>query len=173
MSTGLVLLRIWLAAMLFGHAAGKGKGWWRAGAGPEKASSFFDSIGLRPGRAMVYVAAVCETLAGIGLLVGLITPISAAVGAGTMLVAAYVQSARGLWNLNGGAELPLTYAVISVALGFTGAGRASLDNVLGLEDLRGPGWGLVTVALAALSAASVAVRAARLRRATKDMTSVD
>lgn len=47
------------------------------------------------------------------------------------IVAAHARN--GLWNLRGGFELPLVYAVAAVALGFTGAGKFSMDQLFGLD----------------------------------------
>jgi putative oxidoreductase len=51
-----------------------------------------------------------------------------------MIVAASVHTSNGLWNQDGGIELPMFYAITAAALGFTGAGSASLDGLLGLDS---------------------------------------
>ena len=50
-----------------------------------------------------------------------------------MFAAAAVHTSNGLWFSNGGYETPLLYAVTALGLGFTGPGRVSLDNLLGLS----------------------------------------
>lgn len=162
MSTGLLILRLWLALMLAGHAFGKTAGWWNAGKGIQVTAPFFESLGLRPGARMVRLAAIAELIAAVGLLLGIATPLSASVAVGTMLVAAWAQSARGLWNVNGGAELALTYAVSAAVLAFTGSGRFALDHAIGIDDtIESELAGVAAVGVALLASGLVVVRARR------------
>jgi putative oxidoreductase len=56
------------------------------------------------------------------------------------------HAARGLWNQNGGFELPLVLASAALAIAFTGPGDWSLDYALGL-GLLGAGYGLFALLL--------------------------
>jgi putative oxidoreductase len=59
---------------------------------------------------------------------------------------ATVHVRNGLWNANGGFELPLLYATVAAALGFTGPGAFSLDRLFGF-DLAGTAYGIGAIVL--------------------------
>ena len=146
MAEGLFFLRVFLGVLLFAHGTQKLFGWF-GGHGPEGTGGFFEQVGHRPGRQMAILAGLSEAGGGTLLVLGLLTPLAAAIVIGVMVTAAVsVHSNNGLWATNGGYELPLTNAVIAGALAFTGAGTASFDNAIGLE-LHGWAWGIGAVAL--------------------------
>ncbi|MGH3303359.1 MAG: DoxX family protein, partial [Streptosporangiaceae bacterium] len=64
---------------------------------------------------------------------GLVTPLGAAILAGTMAVAggALTMAKGTVWNALGGGEYPLMLAAFALVLGFTGPGRWSLDWAIG------------------------------------------
>lgn len=158
MDTGLLLLRVVLGLLLIGHGSQKLFGAF-GGQGPAGTGAFFHSIGFRPGRAMARVAGVAEVGAGLLLVLGLLTPLASAVLVGVLFVAASVNWKGGLWAQKGGFELPLFYAVAAVALAFTGPGALSLDNLVGLEDFAGEGWGVLAAAIGVLGGIVVVSRA--------------
>lgn len=164
MTIGLLILRVGLAALLFGHGAQKMLGAF-GGLGPDGTAPVFAQWGLRPGRPLVLLAAANELLAAALLALGLLTPLGAALAIGAMTVAASVTAARGLWAQQGGYELPLVYAGVATALGFTGPGPWSLDVAAGLGGLSGAGWGLIALVVGLVPAAALAAYAARNRRA--------
>jgi putative oxidoreductase len=145
MDTGLLILRLLAGVLLGGHAVQKLFGWY-GGAGLVRTGALFEQWGHRPGPAMAALAGTCELTGGAMLAAGLLTPLAAAIVAGTMVVACVALAPNGVWAVKGGFELPFVYAVIAVALAFTGAGRWSLDHALGL-DLQGAGWGLAALGL--------------------------
>ena len=166
MNTGLLVLRVLLALILLAHSVQKSKGWLQ-GPGLTASADIFESLGHRPGRVMVRVAALCELLAGLSLLFGFLTPLGAAVAAGTLLVAGASQNARSgkLWNALGGGEYALALAVIAVALGFCGAGEWSADRVLFGPFPAYTGW--LALVVAVLAAIPPSVRSRRnLRHAS-------
>jgi len=57
-----------------------------------------------------------------------------------------VHLPNGLWNTNGGIELPLVNAAAAAALAFSGPGVYSVDRLIGWH-LRGSGWGLAATML--------------------------
>jgi putative oxidoreductase len=128
MDVGLLILRILLACVLYAHATQKVFGWF-SGPGLDGAAAIFDKLGQRPGRTMAVVAALCESSAAFLLLLGAVTPLGAAIAAGTMFVAgmSMVSMAGTFWNAAGGGEYPFVLAAASVVLAFTGAGAYSLD----------------------------------------------
>ncbi|MGW4029217.1 DoxX family protein [Streptomyces sp. NPDC004838] len=163
MEFGLLLLRLLVGGLLIGHGLQKMLGWY-GGLGLDRTGALFESWGLRPGKAMAFTAAASELFAGVLLILGLITPLAATIACGTMIVAGSVNAAKGLWAQTGGYELPMTYAVIAAALGFTGPGDWSLDHAFGLTSLSGASWGSAAVAAAIVASLGMIVRARRSRR---------
>jgi putative oxidoreductase len=86
--------------------------------------------------------------------------------ASTMLVASLTaHRGKGIWNSEGGFELPLLFGLIPVSLAFHGAGTWSLDHALGWgAELSGLGWGLGALALAVAGALAVVTLARREAR---------
>ena len=121
MDTGLLILRLVVGLVLAGHGAQKLFGLF-GGYGIAGTGGWLDSIGFRPGRPMAVLVGLAELAGGLGLALGLLTPLSAAVVIGTMAVAVWTHSSNGLWSTSGGYELPLVNAVAAAALAFTGAG---------------------------------------------------
>jgi putative oxidoreductase len=156
--TGLLILRLAVGLLLVGHGSQKLFGAF-GGHGLDGTGGFFHSIGFRPGRPMALVAGLSEAGAGLLLALGLLTPLAAAGIVGTLFVAGSVHAKGGLWGQNGGFELPLVYSVAAVALAFTGPGRYSLDNVVGLDHFSGAGWGVLAAAIGLLSGVVVVSRA--------------
>ena len=77
------------------------------------------------------VAATTEMAAGLGLAVGLLTPIPAAGFVALMFVAAWtVHRHNGFFIVKEGWEYNLILAATAVAIASTGAGKLSLDHAL-------------------------------------------
>lgn len=165
MDTGLLILRLVVGLILAGHGSQKLFGLF-GGYGLTGTSGWLESIGFRPGRPMAVLVGVAEVAGGLGLALGLLTPLSAAVVIGTMAVAVWTHSANGLWSTAGGYELPLTNAVVAAALAFTGAGSYSLDHALGLTF--GTGYAVAAVALGLVAALAAVVRAKLALRSTSE-----
>ena len=123
----ILLLRVVLGLTMAAHGYNKffGKG------GLAGTAGWFDSIGMRPGMFHARVAATTEVAAGLGLALGLLTPIPAAGFVALMFVAAWtVHRKNGFFIVKEGWEYNLILAVAAVALAGTGAGRLSLDYLL-------------------------------------------
>ena len=150
MSTGILLIRLGLAAMLCGHASQKLFGWFRGG-GPKNTAKVFESWGFRPGVPMVLMASACEVTAAGLLALGLATPLAGAVLIGTMIVAASPNFAKGPWAHLGGYEVPLIYGSLGFILTWSGPGTVSLDHVIGIEAA-GPGWAFAALAVGIVTA---------------------
>jgi putative oxidoreductase len=130
MSIGMLLIRLVVGLLFIGHGTQKLFGWF-GGHGREGTAGMMSSLGYpAPGAAAVF-GGVAETVGGLLLALGLLTPLAAALIVMMMVSAILAVHARnGVWNSSGGFELPLVYLVIAAAVAF-GAGRFSLDHVIG------------------------------------------
>ncbi|MFJ8793006.1 DoxX family protein [Streptomyces sp. NPDC102462] len=164
MTVGLLLLRILLAGLLFGHALQKLRGWF-GGAGPAGTGAVFERWGFVPGARLAVTAGLAELAGGASIATGLLTPGGCAVVVGTMTVAAVATSPQGFWAQHGGCEVPFWYGAVAAVLGFTGPGPWSLDAALGLGRASGTGWGAAALAAGLLAAAVPLAARARVLRA--------
>jgi putative oxidoreductase len=145
MDAGLLIARAVVGLLFVGHGTQKLFGWFD-GHGPEGTGGFLESVGYKPGKRMAVVTGICEAGAGALLILGLFTPLAAAVIIGVMLNATLaVHAEKGVWNDRGGFELPLVYATIAAALAFVGPGSASIDEAIG--PFSGYFYGFVAIAL--------------------------
>ena len=129
---GLLILRVCLGLTLAAHGLNKFFGGGRIpGTG-----AWFESIGMKPGKVHALIAATAETTAGLGLAVGLLTPIPAAGFVALMVVAAWtVHRPNGFFIVKEGWEYNLVLAVGAVAIATTGPGKWSLDYLIfGAKD---------------------------------------
>jgi putative oxidoreductase len=170
MDLGLLLLRLALAVILYMHATQKLFGWF-SGPGLDRAGGLFESLGQRPGRRMAMLAVACELSGSALVALGLITPLGAAILAGTMMVAggSLTLTKGKVWNAAGGGEYPLVLAAFAIVLGFAGPGRWSIDNALGApwvthSNGRAAITGLLVLAVAALAAGPALLRTRMLLR---------
>ncbi|BBY56810.1 DoxX family protein [Mycolicibacillus koreensis] len=123
----ILILRLLLGLTLAAHGLNKFFGGGRI----PGTAAWFDSIGMKPGRLHALAAASAETAAGLGLAVGLLTPITAAGFVALMVVAAWtVHRGNGFFITNQGWEYNLVLAVAASAVAMLGAGRYSLDQVI-------------------------------------------
>ncbi len=125
--TAILVLRVVLGLTMAAHGYNKFFGGGRI----PGTAGWFDSIGMKPGMFHARVAATTEIAAGLGLAVGLLTPVPAAGFVALMLVAAWtVHRHNGFFIVKEGWEYNLVLAVAAVAVAGTGAGRFSLDHAL-------------------------------------------
>src|SRR5438105_43935 len=133
MAYGILFLRVIVGVLLFLHGTQKLFGWW-GGPGPRGAAGFFGSLGFSPPLAMAIVAGMSEA-SGLLFALGFLTPLAALAMATVMVVATgSVHWRNGLFNTNGGFELPLAFWTVAVAVAAAGPGRFSLDRALGWVD---------------------------------------
>jgi putative oxidoreductase len=140
---GVLILRVVLGLTMAAHGYNKFFGGGRI----PGTAGWFDSIGMRPGIFHARVAATTEMAAGIGLAVGLLTPVPAAGFVALMLVAAWtVHRANGFFIVKEGWEYNLILAAAAVSIATIGPGKLSLDYALfhgtGVWDLVQGWWGL-------------------------------
>lgn len=111
---------------------------------------------------MSWLHGLAETVGGLSLAVGLLTPLGAAAVLAVMLVAAVVvHRPNGLWAQAGGYEYPLVLSAAAVGLALTGPGSFALETVLGWETTGA--WALLTVGAGAV----VGLLALAMRRPTE------
>lgn len=127
----LLFLRLVVGALFVGHGTQKAFGWF-GGYGIAGTAGFMEQLGLKPGRLHATAAAFGETAGGLLVLLGLWTPVGAALIVAVMLVAIKtVHLAKGVWNTNGGFEYPLTLIAVALFLAANGPGTYSLPALLG------------------------------------------
>src|SRR3954447_22614299 len=160
MNLGLLVLRVVVGLLFFGHGAQKLFGWF-GGYGLAGTGGFFEQIGFPHGKRQAAIAGLSEGGGGLLLALGLLTPLAAAMITAVMVVAvSKVHFAKGVWNTEGGYEYNLVLVAAAFAAAAIGAGDWSLDNVLNL-DVAGAGWGLAALG-AGILAGLGALAAAKL-----------
>ena len=131
---GTLALRIPVGIIFAAHGAQKLFGWF-GGYGLEGTGQWMDSIGLAPGYWMALLAGAAEFFGGLALVAGLLVRPAAAALAVAMTVAIFsVHIDKGLFVAKNGYEFALALLAVSVALVFSGAGRASIDRTLSLRS---------------------------------------
>jgi putative oxidoreductase len=165
MNIGLLILRVVVGALFMGHGLQKLFGWF-GGHGIEGTAGAMQSLRYRNGRGAALVAGLTETVSGVMLALGFLTPLAASGVIGMMVSASVTVHARnGLWNANGGFELPLVYAAVAATLAFTGPGAFSLDRLFGF-DLSGTAFGIGALVLG-IGAALIGLALRRPEQATR------
>lgn len=143
------LLRLSVGGTLIAHGLKHGRT-------PEGTAKWFDSIGFRNPELQATLSSVVEVGAGSALVAGAATPIAASAVIGTMAVATQtVHRPNGFFITSEGYEYVLALSISSAALAALGAGRVSVDRLLGLDRrLSGPGAAALAVGLGLLGAAA-------------------
>jgi len=153
MDIGLLILRVVVGALFFGHGTQKLFGWFD-GHGREGTAGMMDSLGYQPPGTMAVIAGATEASAGAMLVLGLLTPLAAAMIIGAMINATMaVHAENGVWNTDGGYELPLVFGAAAAALAFTGPGALAVDGAIGPFD--GALYGFAAIALGVVVGVSV------------------
>ncbi|WP_189301384.1 DoxX family protein [Streptomyces cinerochromogenes] len=141
---GLLILRLTVGLIMAAHGAQKVFGLF-GGSGLTATGKAFASLGFRPGKLFALIGGLSELLGGLGLALGLLTPLAAAALIGVMINAmATVTAAHGLWDVDGGVEYNLSIAAVALAVAAVGPGRLAVDRLFPWG--RG-GWGAAAVAL--------------------------
>lgn len=125
-----LILRAPIGLILAAHGSQKLFAWF-GGYGLEGTGQWMASVGLQPGFIMALLAGSAEFFGGIGLMLGLLTRVSASVSALTMLVALLaIHLGNGFFMDTHGIEYALALLSASTALIVMGGGRFSLDDYL-------------------------------------------
>ncbi|MFV0495361.1 DoxX family protein [Mycobacterium sp.] len=134
---GVLMLRLVLGLTLAAHGLNKFFGGGRI----PGTALWFESIGMKPGKFHATLAAGTEIAAGLGLALGLLTPIPAAGFVSLMVVAVWtVHRHNGFFIVNEGWEYNLVLAVSAVAVATLGPGKHSLDHLIFGDALWSTGW---------------------------------
>lgn len=121
----LLLLRLVLGLTMAAHGLNKFFGGGRI----PGTARWFESIGMKYGKVQAVTAATTEIAAGLGIAVGLFTPIAAAGFVALMAVAVWtVHRPNGFFVLNNGWEYNLVLATGAVAVAMLGPGYLSADH---------------------------------------------
>ncbi|HEY8218069.1 MAG TPA: DoxX family protein [Acidimicrobiia bacterium] len=145
LNLALFVARVWVGVVMFAH------GWRHLSAvrsGPGMAS-WFESLGLRNGPLQAWNVTITELVVGVGLVVGLLTPLGYGGAASIVLVALATNHWKNgffIFNKGEGWEYVGTLGVLSMALGAIGPGEWSLDDAFGLSFPFDPGTALLVSA---------------------------
>ncbi|HEX7002635.1 MAG TPA: DoxX family protein [Trueperaceae bacterium] len=167
MDIALLVLRVVIGLLFVGHGAQKLFGWF-GGHGLAGTAGWLGSMNLKPAPLWAFAAGASEFFGGLFLTLGLLTPIGGIAVIAAMLVATLlVHLQNGLWNTNGGYELPLVFSAGALTLILAGPGAYSLDALLGIAV---PGSITLVAALAALGSAIYLVASRRAATQTATAT---
>jgi putative oxidoreductase len=109
--------------------------------GPRATAGFFEQLGMRPALLAVLGAAVAEIGGGFLIASGLVTPLGTALIALVMTTAILsVHIRKGIWNSDGGFELPLVLLTVSYFISVPGPGSYSIDSWAGIANWTGIHW---------------------------------
>jgi putative oxidoreductase len=111
---------------------------------------WFESLGMKPGLLHAWTASLVEVVAGVMLILGLLTPLAAAGVVGVMLVA-WITNHRGngffIFRPGEGWEYVMTLTFAGLLIGTVGPGEWSIDRGADLVDWVGT-TGLAITAIA-------------------------
>jgi putative oxidoreductase len=129
----LLLLRVVVGLTVAAHGAQKVFGWW-GGSGIPGWTGALKSMRVRPALPWAIASAASELLGGLGVAVGLLTPLAAFAIIATQFVAiALVHIPNGFWSTKGGYEFNLAILAAMFAVAIAGPGAISLDGLVGIS----------------------------------------
>lgn len=125
-NVGLLVGRVALGVIFLAHGLQKLNVW-----GLDGTSAAFESMGVPAAGFTAFLVTWLEILGGIALIIGLLTPIFAALLAIDMIGAIFITHVdNGIWVSDGGYELVLALGAASLMLAVVGAGKFSADGLL-------------------------------------------
>ncbi|MEV6676152.1 DoxX family membrane protein [Streptomyces erythrochromogenes] len=145
---GLLLLRLVVGLTMAGHGTMKLFGWF-GGPGLTATGKGFTMAGYPAGDAMAVIAGLSETLGGLGLALGLLTPLAGAALTGVFI---NILDVRGLdaYFPPKGVELEVVLFASVVALTLTGPGRYAADHYLPVLRESRPRYSLLALLVGAV-----------------------
>ncbi|MCB5181849.1 DoxX family protein [Streptomyces antimicrobicus] len=142
---GLPVLRLVAGLIMAVHGTQKLFRWFD-GPGVKTTGMFFDRAGYPAAETMAVVAGVTETLGGLGLVLGLLTPLSAAAVVGVLINAVAVKWAGDVVGQKG-VEFESLLIAAAVTLALTGPGRFALDRFVPVLRHHRAGYGVAALVL--------------------------
>ena len=103
-------------------------------------TSWFSSIGMKWAKKQAVIATTTEIIAGLGLVLGLLTPLSCVAIVALMTVAIATVHARVGYFIflpNGGWEYCASIVAVATAIAITGPGAWSIDSAWGINQSLG------------------------------------
>ncbi|WP_181347625.1 DoxX family protein [Thalassobacillus sp. CUG 92003] len=129
-SLGILLIRLLVGLSFAGHGAQKVFGMF-GGHGLQSTGGFFESLNIKPGKAMALVAGLSEIIGGLFFAAGFLTPLAALLIVVTMIVAIVkVHGQNGFWSTQSGYEYNAVLIVVAVGIALTGPGKFALDYLI-------------------------------------------
>jgi len=161
----LLVVRLVLGITFVLHGGQKLFGWY-GGAGIKGARNMMQDLGVAHPGLLGWMAALSEAGGGLFVLIGLLTPLAAALIISTMLVAIYtVHWKNGFFAGNRGYEFNLSLIALAATLVLMGAGLISVDYLLGaavpLNLL--PAWAILVIALVPFGGIALTVFSRRVK----------
>ncbi len=150
---GLPVLRLALGVIMAVHGTQKLFGWF-GGFAVKDTGVFFSKAGYPAGEAMAVIAGLTETLGGLGLILGLLTPLAAAGIVGVVINAICVKWTGAVLGLEG-VEFESLIIAAAVTLALAGPGRFAVDHFLPVLRDHRPIYGVLALALGVVLAAIV------------------
>ncbi|WP_339061817.1 DoxX family protein [Tepidibacillus marianensis] len=129
MNFGLLIIRLVVGLTFAGHGSQKLFGWF-GGYGLKGTGGWMESIGVKPGVLMAFVAGLSELVGGLLFTFGLFTPLGAFLIIITMLVAIFtVHGKNGFWATGNGYEYNLILIAVAIGVALVGPGSYSLSSL--------------------------------------------
>ncbi|MFI8497422.1 DoxX family protein [Streptomyces sp. NPDC085524] len=150
---GLLVLRIVVGLAMVGHGTQKLFGWF-GGPGLAATGKGFTLAGYPAGDAMAVIAALSETLGGLGLALGFLTPLAGAALIGTFVNVLDVRGLSAFFPPKG-VELEVLLLTGALTVTLTGPGRFSVDHFLPVLRESRPRYSLFAVALGVVAGFTV------------------
>ena len=129
---GLLLLRVALGALLIAHGLQNAFGFW-GGPGPAGLTDSLTAAGYHNAGLLSYVTAGAQIASGVLLVLGLFTPLAAAVALGLLLNGALSSLQADGWRLvlSSAGEQLLVLTAVAAAIVLAGPGRYGFDGSRG------------------------------------------
>ncbi|MBM7691594.1 putative oxidoreductase [Peribacillus deserti] len=126
---GLLIIRLMIGFVFLYYGSQKLFGWF-GGHGIAGTGGWFESIGIKPGKAIAAFSGIAELLAGILFILGIFLPLGALLIALVMMGSIVkVHGPKGFSVTAGGFEYNLFLIVVSIGIALIGPGDYSLGGL--------------------------------------------
>jgi putative oxidoreductase len=129
----MLVLRLGIGLIFVVHGGQKLFGWW-GGPGMAGWRGAMAHMGFRPAGLFAWTSAIAEFGGGLALMLGVLTPLAAAVLiAQSVVIIGQAHWRSGFLSRDGGYEFPLALGAGSAAVLLAGAGQVSVDAMIGFQ----------------------------------------